>query len=440
MRFPHNVNDVIKRLEAAGFEAYAVGGCVRDSLLGLIPPDYDIATSAVPDEIKEVFNGFKTVDIGAKHGTIAVITENFKIEITSFRTDGGYSDSRRPDSVTFTRDLKSDLSRRDFTVNAMAYSDKSGLVDLFGGEKDLRDGVLRSVGEAEKRFNEDALRIMRALRFMSERGFVCEGKTEAAVFKLKNHLLKIAPERIATEFDRLLLGEFAENIIIKYYEVLGVIFPELTACANFDQRNKYHSYDVLTHIAKTVSASPKERVIRLAMFFHDIAKPLCFTLEDGVGHVPGHQKKSAEIAEKAMMRLRYDNASVNKVRLLVENHDNELRTDSISIKKLLNKFGLETLLLLCDVQIADNSAKAEFVKEKIKSCILLKEKARETAVSGECFSLGQLAVNGNDLIKLGFRGEEIGKILHDLLDLVITEQVENRKEILTIIVENFKKL
>ncbi|MDR2558564.1 MAG: CCA tRNA nucleotidyltransferase [Oscillospiraceae bacterium] len=430
MKLPENAKKIIERLEAAGYDAYVVGGCVRDYLSGITPPDYDIASSAVPEEIKVVFDGYKIVDIGEKHGTIAVISDidKSKAEITSFRTDGNYSDSRRPDNVTFTKDLKSDLSRRDFTVNAMAYSEKTGLIDVYGGEQDLKDGILRCVGEPEKRFKEDALRIMRALRFMSERGFACEENTGNAVRKLKNNLLKIAPERIQAEFDRLLLGEHAEKIINEYYDILGVIFPELVICAGFDQRNKFHVYDVLTHIAKTVSVVPRVRVLRLAMFFHDIAKPECFKFADNHGSFKGHAAKSAEIAEKTMRRLRYDTATVNKVKLLVANHNEDLKSDEISVKKLLNKFGFDTLLQLCEVQIADDSAKAEFVKEEIKKHKQVIEKAREIIDRGDCFTIGKLALGGNDLIELGYKGKEIGLKLRVLLDKVITQQAENTKE------------
>jgi tRNA nucleotidyltransferase (CCA-adding enzyme) len=428
MNLPENIKTIIERLETAGYEAYAVGGCVRDSLEGKTPPDYDIATSAVPQEIKEAFHGYRIVDIGEKHGTIAVISGNDKIEITSFRTDGDYSDSRHPDSVTFTRDLKTDLSRRDFTVNAMAYSEKTGLVDPYGGEQDLKDGILRCVGEPAQRFKEDALRIMRALRFMSERGFTCEENTEEALREAKENLLKIAPERISAEFDRLLLGEHAEKIIIEYYDVLGVIFPELIACAGFDQRCRYHIYDVLTHTAKSVTAAPKEIIIRLALFFHDISKPECLVMKNGAGHYDGHNLRSAEIAEKTMRRLKYNKSAIYKIVVLIENHCATLNSDTINVRGLLNKFGANLLLELCALKIADDNAKAEFVKMDIFKHRLVIEKAQEIIGKGECFSLGSLAINGKDLIELGYRGKEIGIKLRVLLDKVITGQSENTKE------------
>jgi tRNA nucleotidyltransferase (CCA-adding enzyme) len=430
MHFPAHVKEIIGRLEAAGFDAYAVGGCVRDSLLGHVPPDYDIAVSAVPDEIKAVFSDCKTVDIGAKHGTIVVITDGGKVEITTFRADGDYSDSRRPDSVTFTRDLKSDLSRRDFTVNAMAYSEKTGLIDLFGGAEDLKNKILRCVGEPRKRFTEDALRIMRALRFMSEHGFSPQAETEKALRDLKENLHKIAPERISAELDKLLLGDFAERVIIDYYDVLGVFIPELLKCAGFDQRNRFHIYDVLTHTAKALAASQKDRVIRLTMLFHDLAKPECFKFVDNHGSFKGHAEKSAEIAVSTLRRLRYDNAAISRVRLLVEHHDDDLDADDISVKRLLNRFGLDALLQLCEVIIADDSAKAKFVEVKIDHYLHVMERAQEIAESGACYALNSLAVKGEDLLALGFKGEEIGKTLQNLLEKVITEQVENKKETL----------
>jgi tRNA nucleotidyltransferase (CCA-adding enzyme) len=440
MIFPENVRTIIDMLLAAGHEAYAVGGCVRDALSGHTPPDYDIATDAFPDRIKEIFCDYRTVDIGAKHGTIAVINirnsdperphKIYKTEITTFRSDGDYSDSRRPDSVTFTRDIESDLSRRDFTVNAMAYSEKKGLIDLFGGEQDLRNKVLRCVGDPEKRFTEDALRIMRALRFMSEHGFTCEPETEKALRALKERLLRIAPERIAVELDRLLLGDYAERIILKYHDIIGVIIPEILQCADFDQQNKYHVYDVLTHIAKTVSAAPKERVIRLAMFFHDIAKPACFSLVDNHGSFKGHARRSAAVAEKTMRRLRYNNAAIYKVVLLVEGHNEDLAPGNVSVKKLLNKYGYDTLIQLCEVRIADDGAKAEFVAARIKNHRAVMENAREIVESGECYSLPQLAINGDDLIEQGIKGAEIGRTLQKMLDRVIANEVINKKEFL----------
>ncbi|MCL2019993.1 MAG: hypothetical protein FWG70_09580 [Oscillospiraceae bacterium] len=446
MFLPDNVKSIIERLETAGHDAFAVGGAVRDYLDHRItekrePFDYDIATSAFPAEIKEVFSDYRIVDIGEKHGTIAlVINKNGeKIEITTFRSDGEYSDSRHPDEVTFTRDLKTDLSRRDFTVNAMAYSDKTGLIDPYGGENDLTDGILRCVGEPEKRFNEDALRIMRALRFMSERGFVCEENTENALRELKDNLKKISPERIAAEFDRLLLGDYAERIIMQYHDVLGVVFPEIIACAGFAQQNKYHIHDVLTHTAKAIAIAPKDRVIRLALFFHDIAKPLCFTLENNTGTFTGHQAKSAEIAEKTMRRLCYNKSTIYKVVLLIEKHDDKLKSDRISVKSLLNRLGLKTLIQLCELKIADDSAKSGFVMLDIEKHRHVIEKAQEIAQSGECYTLGMLAVNGGDLLTLGFKGKEIGKKLNLLLDKVITGQVENTKESLLALVNSKTK-
>ncbi|MCL2107723.1 MAG: HD domain-containing protein [Oscillospiraceae bacterium] len=433
MQFPENVNQIITTLETAGFEAYAVGGCVRDMLAGAEPPDYDIATSAVPDEIKQVFSDCKTIDIGAKHGTIALITDTSKIEITTFRTDGDYSDSRRPDSVTFTRDLKSDLARRDFTVNAMAYSDKTGLIDLFGGESDLGRGILRCVGEPEKRFTEDALRIMRGLRFMAERGFSCEPKTGTALLKLKDRLNLIAPERIRAEFDRMLMGRYTESIILQYYDVLGVFVPEILACVNFNQRNNYHIYDVLTHTAKTIAAIPplpENRLPRIAMFFHDIAKPECYRLVNNSGSFKGHAERSAEIARRVMRRLRYDNAAIDRVKLLVKHHDEEFSSDDVSVKKLLCKFGLETIEQLCTVKKADDSAKADFVKTQRQSQYILADKARAIIARGDCYSLAQLAINGADLLEAGYKGAQIGEKLRELLLLVIEGKLENDKTVL----------
>jgi tRNA nucleotidyltransferase (CCA-adding enzyme) len=321
----------------------------------------------------------------------------------------------------------------------MAYSGKTGLIDLFGGEQDLKDGILRCVGEPEKRFNEDALRIMRALRFMSERGYSCEANTERALRALKDNLLKIAPERISAEFDRLLLGDFVEQVILEYYDVLGVIFPELIKCAGFEQHNRHHAYDVLTHTAKAVAAAPKDLIIRLALFFHDIAKPACFVFQGGEGHFNDHPAKSGEIAEKTMRRLRYNKAAIYKAVILVENHRGTLKTDSISIKSMLNKYGLKTLVQLCEMKIADDSTKAEFVKLALHRHRAIIEKAQEIVEKNECYSLESLAVNGGDLTELGYSGREVGIKLQILLDKVITGQTENSKEALLKLIDKSNK-
>jgi tRNA nucleotidyltransferase (CCA-adding enzyme) len=428
MQLPENIKTIIERLESAGYEAYAVGGCVRDNLAGLTPPDYDITTNALPVEIKKAFHGYKTIDIGEKHGTIAVIADGDKIEITTFRTDGDYSDSRRPDSVEFTRDLKTDLSRRDFTINAMAYSEKTGLIDPLGGKQDLDDSVLRCVGDPHKRFEEDALRIMRALRFMSERGFMCESNTEKALRDLKDNLLRIAPERISAEFSRLLMGDYADIIITEYYDVLGVIFPELLACAGFNQYNKYHCYDVLEHTAKSIVNAPADLTIRLALFFHDIAKPECFVFDKGAGHFDGHSERSAAVAEKTMRRLCYNKSLIYSVVMLIENHTVKLSHDTISVRGLLNKFGYKMLMDLCALKIADDEAKAEHVKMEMHKHYMVIQEAERIVERGDCFTLGTLAVDGNDLIEIGFRNKQIGTKLRILLDKVITGQLENEKE------------
>jgi tRNA nucleotidyltransferase (CCA-adding enzyme) len=328
------------------------------------------------------------------------------------------------------------LSRRDFTINAIAYSEKTGLIDPLGGQKDLADSVLRCVGDPYKRFEEDALRIMRALRFMSEHGFMCEGGTEKALRDLKSNLLKIAPERISAEFDRLLMGDYADIIINEYHDVLAVIFPELTACAGFNQYNKYHCYDVLEHTAHSVIAAPKNLTVRLALFFHDIAKPECFVFDKGAGHFDGHPEKSAAVAEKTMRRLRYNKSQMYEVVMLIENHRESLSHDIISVRGLLNKFGYNMLLALCELKIADDEAKAEHVKMEMYKHYAVIERAKEIVDRGDCFTLGSLAVDGNDLLELGFRDRDIGTKLRILLDRVIAGQLENTKEAL---LKSFKK-
>jgi len=424
---PQYVEVLIKRLKENGFEAYAVGGCVRDSLLGKLPKDYDITTSALPEDMKRVFSDYRTVETGIRFGTVTVISEGKPIEITTYRTDGIYSDHRRPENVAFSSSLAEDLKRRDFTINAMAYSEETGIIDLFEGENDLENGIIRAIGVPAERFNEDALRIMRGLRFAACGDFTIEPKTAEAIHEYAPLLRSIAGERIAAELNQLICAD-CENILREFYDVFAVFIPEITRCHGFQQHTKYHNRDVYEHILATVSAVEPILPLRLAMLFHDMAKPDYFTKSaDGVGHFKGHPKGSAIIAERVLRELKYDSKTITEVTALVENHDIVIENRENLLKRYLNKFGEELLFHLIDVHIADDMGKAPQFMQRIETYRAARQTIVHLLEKRECFSLKQLAVNGNDIKRLGFSGKEIGAVLEELLSEVIDGKCENEK-------------
>lgn len=438
MDLPLYVSVILEKLNDAGFEAFAVGGCVRDSLLNKNPKDYDVTTSAKPDEIKAVFSGYRVIDTGIKYGTVTVISEGKPIEVTTYRVDGEYNDNRRPKSVTFTSALEEDLKRRDFTVNAMAFNPRTGLIDLFGGQTDLDKGIIKAIGNPTERFNEDGLRIMRALRFPSCYGFKIESKTSAAIHNCRDLLKNIAAERIAAEFNRLICGTCG-YILREFYDVFSVFIPELYKCVGFEQHTKYHNRDVFEHIIATVEAVEPILYLRLAMFFHDIGKPQYFKLDEkGIGHFKGHPLGSRIIAESVLKRLKYDNETTKKVLTLVENHDIIIENRDKLIKRYLCRYGEAMLKDIVAVHIADDKGKSPKYQNRIETYNLVIKRIDEIVAEGECISLKKLAVNGNDIKKLGFSGEEIGIILNKLLDMVIEEKCENKKDKLLLEAENWR--
>ncbi|MBP3857055.1 MAG: HD domain-containing protein [Ruminiclostridium sp.] len=427
---PHGVEAVIERLAECGFEAYAVGGCVRNFMLGIEPKDYDVTTSAKPDEMKQALNDFRIVETGIRYGTLTVISGGMPIEVTTYRVDGNYTDNRRPDNVIFTTKLAEDLRRRDFTVNAMAYSSRTGIIDIFGGRADLQSGIIRAIGDPDERFGEDGLRILRALRFASCYGLKIEPKTAEAVHRNRLLLDNIAGERIATEFNRLMCGD-CENVLREYCDVVSVFLPELAKCKGFEQHTKYHDRDVLEHILATVGAIEPKLHLRLTMLLHDIGKPLYFTMgEDGVGHFKGHAKGSTAIAESFFKRLKYSNAVSERVTQLVQTHDIPIENRETLIKRYLNRYGEEVFFDMIKVHIADDMGKAPECRERIKTYRAAAETARRIIAQKECFSLKQLAVNGSDIKALGYEGAEIGEKLRELLELVIDGKCENEKNAL----------
>lgn len=430
MKLPPYVSIILEKLNDIGFEAFAVGGCVRDSLLGIEPKDYDVTTDATPEQIKKCFSDFRTIDTGIEFGTVTVISDGFPIEVTTYRIDGEYNDNRRPDSVEFTSQLSEDLRRRDFTINAMAFNEKTGIIDLYGGRSDLSDGIIRAIGNPVERFNEDGLRIMRALRFASCYNLSIEPSTADAIHSLSYLLENIAKERIAIEFNKFICGN-CEAILREYHDVFSVLIPEIKKCVGFEQRTKYHNRDVFEHIISTVSAIKPIKHLRLTMLFHDIGKPDYFTVDEkGQGHFKGHAVGSCEIAEKFLKTYKYDNETSHKVIELIKNHDIVIENNEKQIKRYLNRFGEELFLDIIAVHIADDIGKAPEFQQRIEIYRQVNETVKSIISENECFSLSDLAVNGNDIIELGYKGKAIGDTLRYLLDKVIDGDFLNEKEIL----------
>lgn len=431
-KLPSYVKEVLCRLEDAGFEAYVVGGCVRDDLLGLKPTDYDIATSATPIETKSVFPLERTIDIGMKHGTVGVVFPQGVVEITTFRLDGTYSDARHPQDVSFVASLEEDLKRRDFTINAMAYSPRRGLIDLHGGEKDLQNKTIRCVGDPQKRFSEDALRIIRAIRFASTLGFQLDDSTKKAALDLRDRLKYVARERVSVEFVKMLCGKNVKRVLLDMIDVVGTFIPQVLDMKGFAQKNPHHIYDVLEHTAVVVENVPSICELRLAAFLHDIGKPSTFTLDaTGVGHFYGHAKKSIEIATEVLSLLRIERNVMSRTLLLIEWHDRWIEPKKSSIKRAMSKLTPEPFFALLDLKRADNLAQHPDFRDRLLVYDQIQSIAEEIMNEKQCFSLKDLAINGDDLIRLGVSpGKEIGEILNILLEDVIEERVANVHDVL----------
>ena len=332
---PAYVREIIDRLNSRGVFAYAVGGAVRDCVLGLAPDDWDVASSALPEEIESAFSDYRVIETGIKHGTVSVVAGGNVVEITTFRKESGYSDNRHPDAVEFVGDIAEDLRRRDFTVNSLAYNEKDGLIDLYGGLSDIENKIIRTVGNAEERFSEDSLRILRAVRFSSKLGFSIEEQTLAAAEKMKSRLENVSAERIFSELVKTLCGKDVFNALMNYREIIAEIVPEIRPCFDFDQHSKWHLYDVYEHIVRSVAAIAPEPALRMTMFLHDIAKPAAFFMRDGEGHFYGHAEMSAVIAEKILKRLKAPVAFREKVLFLIKRHDVPFPESDFKLKKLL---------------------------------------------------------------------------------------------------------
>lgn len=422
---------ILKKLSAAGFKAYFVGGCVRDKLMGRQIHDFDIAVSALPEEVTQLFREHTVVPTGLKHGTVTVVFDSIPYEITTFRIDGEYSDSRRPDKVRFTAELEEDLSRRDFTMNAIAMDADGKIVDPFGGAEDIKKRIIRCVGDPELRFREDALRIMRGIRFASQLGFSVEKCTSSAIHSMKDRLNLISKERICSELDKLVCGENCVEVLLGYSDVLTEIIPEFSACIGFEQRSDYHCYNVWEHTARAVgSADADDILLRRSLLFHDIAKPKCAKFdEQGKGHFKGHAEASAAMTAEIMKRLRYSNKAIEQTCMLIRHHSDKIRTKA-DVKRLLNSIGDELFFQLIEMKKCDNFAKRSFVLSENPEFDRFAETAREIIDSEECYKLRQLKIKGNDLIESGLNGAEISRTLNELLDLVIEDKLTNNREIL----------
>ncbi len=422
---------ILNILNGAGYEAYLVGGCVRDTIMKRAFHDTDITTNAHPQQIIEVFRNYKTIPTGIKHGTVTVIADGIPYEITTYRIDGTYSDSRRPDSVEFTSNLRDDLARRDFTINAVAMDADGHIIDFFGGTEDIENKVIRCVGNPEMRFSEDALRIMRAIRFSSQLGFEIDSETAEAIHKMKDRLKNISRERIREELDKLICGKNCVEVLIEYADVITTIIPEFEKCIGFEQHSPYHKYTVWEHIVRATGLAPPDNLrLRRALFFHDIAKPVCAKFDDsGRGHFKNHAGAGAEITKSVMKRLRYDGESIACTVMLIRHHSDKIfnRQDA---KKIMSLIGDELFFELMELKKCDNSAKNDFVLEENQLFDKIIRAGHEIVENNECRSLKNLAINGNDLMKIGLHGAEIGDTLKQLLNLVIEEKIFNDRDIL----------
>ena len=426
---PPQVRYALEKLNSAGFDAYLVGGGVRDALMGFEPKDYDITTSALPSQTAQVFASERLIETGIKHGTVTVLIDKTPLEITTFRIDGRYTDFRHPDSVMFSLELSDDLSRRDFTVNSLAYHPAEGVIDFFDGREDITRQIIRCVGSPEQRFQEDALRILRAIRFSSVLGFIIEDKTAAAIHAQRALLRHVSAERIFSEFVKLLCGKNVRAVLEDYIDVIGEFVPEAFKMHGCAQNCIYHRYDVLRHTAVAVESVPADPVLRLAAFFHDIGKPETKTTEkNGTDHFYGHAAISTKIAEQTLISLRADNKTVKDVTLLVQRHDVPIEETEKSVKRALGKLSEDGFFRMLQLKRADTAAQASFCHERFSYYDRLEDLARNILAQGDCLSLQQLAVNGSDLIHAGIpEGKEIGELLRILLDAVLDGKLPNEK-------------
>lgn len=437
MYLPQYITQCIQALEKAGFPAYAVGGCVRDACLGLTPHDYDLCTAATPPQIKSVFADFGLVLSGEKHGTVGVITEHGVVEITTFRTEGDYHDHRHPDHVDFIDSIEADLARRDFTVNAMAYSPTRGFADPFGGQQDLKNRILRAVGQPERRFLEDPLRILRGVRFAVRFSLMPESKTLSAMEKLAPYMDVLARERVFDELCKLLPLVNASQLL-QYAPILHRVIPELAATAGFDQHSPHHAYDVYTHTAHVTAGVPPVQALRWAALLHDVGKPETFTLDEtGKGHFYGHAEISASMADAILHRLKAPSALRQQVVQLIRLHMTQIVPEKKVVRRWLSRLGDEAMQQLLCLQEADMGSKGTGKPREMAQFAQIRDLLEQIRQENACLTVQDLQVNGYDLIQLGLQGPQIGQALHALLEQVLDETLPNEKQVL---LDTVKKL
>ena len=430
MVLPAYVAACLDALENAGFAAYAVGGCVRDACLGLTPHDFDLCTAALPEETERVFGDHKLVLAGKKHGTVGVVTDGGVVEITTFRTEGEYRDNRHPDWVDFVPDIEADLARRDFTVNAMAYSPKRGFADPFGGREDLENHVLRAVGDPEKRFQEDSLRILRGVRFAVRFGLTVEPETEQAMLSQAHLMDNLARERVFEELCKLLPLVCAEDLK-RFAPILAQVIPELAPMIDFDQHSPHHAYDLFTHVAHVTEAVPKDLTLRWAALLHDIGKVPTFTRDEtGRGHFYGHARVGAQMADEVLRRLKAPTVLREQVVNLIDRHMTKIEPNKKTVRRWLSRLGWENMDLLLSLQEADMGSKGTGKPLEMIQFPQLRQLMAEIQAENACLTVKDLAVNGTDLMALGVTGKAIGQCLNAMLEKVLDEQLPNEREAL----------
>ncbi len=432
IEMPQAVKEIIERLESAGYEAFAVGGCVRDAVLGRVPADWDITTSAMPEEVKGLFS--RTIDTGIQHGTVTVMKDHVGYEVTTYRIDGEYEDARHPKEVSFTSNLVEDLKRRDFTINAMAYNDRVGIVDEFDGIEDLEKGIIRCVGEAKDRFGEDALRMLRAVRFSAQLGFKIDETTKEAINELAPNLEKISAERIQAELVKLLVSDHPEYLRAAYETgITAVVLPEFDDIMKQEQNDAFHENTVGEHTLRSLLQVENDKVLRLTMLFHDVGKPMTYSrTEEGVTRFFGHPDISSDMSREIMRRLKFDNDTTDKVKKLTAVHDLFIKNAPNRVRRAMSKVGKELFPYFLKVRKANILAWKEDAQEKaladLKELTDIYEGILER---GECVCIKELVVDGKDLIAAGVQqGKQIGEILNELLEIVLEEPEKNKKETL----------
>lgn len=438
---PENVKTALDLIERNGYSAYIVGGCVRDCAMGKEPHDWDMTTSSPPGETERIFSSFRVIPTGIKHGTVTVIIDGTQIEITTMRTDGDYLDSRHPENVSFTDDINEDLSRRDFTINAIAYNPASGAIDPFGGLEDIKNRRIKCVGDPDRRFGEDALRVLRAIRFSSVLDFEIEEKTAGSVIRNRALLKNISAERKRDELGKLLCGKNVEDVLTKYSEVIFTVIPELEALDGFDQRTPYHIYDIWLHTVKVVSAIKNTRELKVAALLHDIGKPDKFTVdENGCGHFKGHPEVSERMSREILGRLKFSNEEIMTICLAVRYHD--LRPDGTKrqLVKWCSKYGMDNIRNAVEIMKADAAAQNPDFFEKrnelYRKTDLILDEIKDRKL---CLTLKELRVDGNDMAAMGLSGRDIGAALEFLLDSVLDGKLDNdRKKLLSAAESEFR--